>query len=437
MKNFLLLLLAILFSSASCSKQGSDDDNNNPDIPIDIERPEVAKKPVQMWIDVEANFSRFATKANITAYLERMKETGFTEVYLDVKPGIGYALYSSDILPQLTIWGDEIVERDWDYLQYWIDETERLDMSVIASISTFGFGYTRTREGLVYNDSRWDGKTQVALVNGDPNNMEDIRDRVGVDAAFLNPADPEVQAFVMSVIEEIVTKYPKLKGFCFDYCRWYNNDDGRWYGFEDKTLSAFASYIGRSVNKNDIITAGGGTGPLFAQWIEFRSMTITNFIINVRSRIKAINPDIEVHLWASAHWDSRYTVAQNWASKRFIPTGHMYTETYHNTGFADQLDVFSLGAYAEAVWIKDNPGSQWSVENFVTTYDNYTMGDCKVMGSIATYAQSYRTRPGDLSDAIFLCLTHTDGLMVFEISHVIHFNQWATIKEGIDRYYRR
>jgi uncharacterized lipoprotein YddW (UPF0748 family) len=434
MFRYFLYLLIVLFSVIACSGGNDTEENQGPEIPVNPPggSGNNKDKAIQLWIDAHANFSRLATQSNITANLQRMKDTGFNEVYVDVKPGIGYALYDSDILPPLTKWGSETVERDWDYLQFWIDEAEKFDIKVIASISTLGFGSTTHREGLVYDDSRWDGKTQMAMVNNDPNNMEDIRERSGVDAAFLNPVLPEVQSFVISIVEEIVTKYPKLKGFCLDYCRWYNNDEGRHYGFEDATIEAFENYIGQKVNsKNEIITDTGGMGPLFSQWTEFRSMTITNLITNIRSKIKSIDPKMELHLWASAHWSSRYSVAQNWASKNFVPTGGQYTSTYSKTGFADQLDVFSLGAYAEAVWKSENPSSDWSVENFVTTYDRYIMGDCKVYGSIGTYA--YGSRAAAISDAVFLCLGNTDGLMVFELSHVINNNQWAAIKDGIER----
>ena len=59
------------------------------------------------------------------------------------------------------------------------------------------------------------------------------------------------------------------------------------------------------------------------------------------------------------------------------------------------------------------------------------MEDCKVYGSIASYA--YGNSTAKVSDAVYLCLKNTDGLMVFEISHVINNNQWDAIKEGINR----
>nr|WP_121273625.1 family 10 glycosylhydrolase [Pedobacter schmidteae] len=434
MKHCIFFLLIITCSIFACSKSKTEPEVIIHNIPLDIDRTTVADKPIQMWIDAHANFSRFADKANITTYIEKMKATGFNELYVDVKPGIGYALYNSDILPKLTKWDNETVNRNWDYLGFWIEEAERLNMKVIASLSVMGYGYTKTREGLIYNDSKWNGKTQMEMTNSQtPTVLTDMRDQTGVDAAMLNPCLPEVQSFVLSIIAEIATKYPKLKGICLDYCRWYGGN----YGFGDATISAFQTYSGKTVNSNnDIITNSGGIGPLYKDWIEFRTQTITNLVTNIRSKIKSINPKMELHLWASADWSSRYSVGQNWASKKYVPASSTrYTDNYSKTGFADQLDVFSLGAYTEAVWASENPGSVWSVENFVTTYNNFTKGDCKVNGSFASYA--YGSNSTAISDVVYLCLKNTDGLMAFELSHVINNNQWSAIKAGIDRVYKK
>jgi uncharacterized lipoprotein YddW (UPF0748 family) len=439
MKKYIIILLtALSYFAVSCSKNNDSNTNQqNPDIPTTVTPSDSngSKKRIQLWIDAHANFSRFATKASITSYLEKIKETGFNEIYLDVKPGIGYALYNSDILPKLTQWGNEKVDRDWDYLGYFIDEAERLKISVLADISTLGYGDPSLQQGLVYDDPSWDGKTQMAMVNNDPNKIEDIRSLASVDAAMLDPAIPQVQSFVISIIAEIVTKYPKLKGICLDYCRYYNNDNGRWYGFGDADIAAFETYSGVKVsNRNDIITNTGGVGPLFSQWTEFRSMAVTNLITNIRSKIKSINPNMELHLWASADWASRYSVGQNWASKKYVPAASsIYTNTYSKTGFADQLDVFSMGAYADAVWTSQNPGSVWSVEYFVNNYSKYIQSDCKVIGSIETYSTAYATTPSAVSDAVYLCMKNTEGVMVFEISHVINNNQWAALADGISR----
>jgi hypothetical protein len=112
----------------------------------------------------------------------------------------------------------------------------------------------------------------------------------------------------------------------------------------------------------------------------------------------------------------------------------MYTSTYSKTGFADQLDVFVLGAYTEYVWKSEYPNSVWTVENFVTTYNNFVKSDCPVYGSITTYA--YKTDAA-LSDAIYLCLKNTDGIMIFELSHMAGdsflSNYWTSVKTAFAR----
>ena len=236
MKKYFLLLALSFFAVACNTEENNTDNNDGKEIPLEPGNSgNKTNKPKAIWIDAHANFSRFATKSAITSYMEKIKDTGFNEIYLDVKPGIGYALYDSDILPKLEKWGTETVTRDWDYLSFWLEEAERLDIDVIASISAMGFGYTKDKQGIIYDDSRWDGKTQVEMKNSDPNNLVDIRNQTDVDAAMLNPCLPEVQTYVISIIEEIVTKYPKLKGFSLDYCRWYGGN----YGFSDATIQAF------------------------------------------------------------------------------------------------------------------------------------------------------------------------------------------------------
>lgn len=398
---------------------------------------EVVIKPKAMWIDVEANFARMSTKAGIDAELEKIKRYGMNMIYLDVKAANGYALYKSDILPYCDTFGPHTATRDYDdYLGYVLEKCEELDIDVVASMVALGFGYhaRNVEQGLIYDQwDKWGDMVQERSDNDDPNKVVKINEDPTQPIVLLSPCHKQVQDFVVSLAAELVSKYPKLKGISLDYLR-YNNNDGGWYGMGDADLNAYAEYWGEEKPlRTEIVTATGGVGPKFAKWIEYRSMNITNLLTKIRSAVKAINPDCEIHLWASADWGSRYAVGQNWASKTYKPQGIVYTDTYSKTGFADQLDVFITGAYSEAVWIKDNPSSVWSVENFVTTWNNYIKGDCKCYGSIAAYALNAEK----ISDATYLCLKHTDGYMNFELSHVNAGNKWIATLEGIRHYENR
>lgn len=428
------------FAAAALALTACGDDDNfdpyvqapEPPIPDVVPEPPTIK-PKAMWIDAHANFELLSKAANIDAQLQKIKDYGMNMIYLDVKPGNGYALYKSDILPPCNRIGNEVVTRDYDdYLGYFLEKCEELEIDVIASIGATGFGFgSGVNQGYVFDNwEKWGDKCQVRSDDKDPNKTVSVADDPDQSVVMLTPGSLEVQDLIVSVCSEIVTKYPKIKGISLDYLRYCNNDGG-WYGMGDIDLKGYAEYWGESVpQRTEIVTEVGGIGTKFAKWIEYRSMKVTETIGRIRDAVKAINPDCEIHLWASASWPSRYSVGQNWASKKYKPTGGQYTDSYNKTGFADLLDVFVTGAYATNVWISDDPSTNWNVEYFCTTWNNYIMGDCRCFGSIAAYNHDV----GAISDATYLCLRYTDGYMNFELSHVNNSSKWIGTQEGINRY---
>lgn len=435
-KFFIATALSALVLPACNDEEVIDPYAEAPEPPvISIVPPEPIDKPKAMWIDAHANLTTLNTKAGIDAQLEKIKTYGMNLIYLDVKPGLGYALYDSDILPHLDSWANVIAEKDFDYLGYFLEKCEEMEIDVVASCGALGFGDITNRCGFVYDNlEKWGPLCQVRMEKNNPNQLVYMHEETGKDGAFLDPAQPEVQDLVVSIYAEIVRKYPKLKGVSLDYLRYYNNTDGD-YGFSDFDMNSYAAYWGETVpNRNEIITATGGPGPKFAKFIEWRSMQVTNLMQRIHDTVKAINPDIEIHLWASADWATRYTVGQNWGSQRYVPrSGFQYTSTYSKTGFAHLLDVFVLGAYTEHVWKKEYPNSVWTVENFCDTWNNFIMGDCKCYGSLAIYGLKAEQVP----DATYLCLAKTDGYMAFELSHTNNGNKWFAIQEGINRYEKK
>ena len=46
---------------------------------------------------------------------------------------------------------------------------------------------------------------------------------------------------------------------------------------------------------------------------------------------------------------------------------------------------------------------------------------------------SAASRALDIQEACYQCLKESDGLMVFELSHIINNNAWAKIKAGVQK----
>ena len=89
------------------------------------------EKPKYMWFDSEANFERFSNKDSIRFYLDKTKESDFNTVVIDVRGLNGYANYNSEILLSSR------PDQDWDYLQFFIDESRKRGFEVCASAVVF------------------------------------------------------------------------------------------------------------------------------------------------------------------------------------------------------------------------------------------------------------------------------------------------------------
>ncbi len=409
----ILLTLSALFAFSSCTPRAAAPAN---------------EKPKYLWFDAEANFQRFASQDSIRYYLDLTKKTGFNHIVVDVRPIIGDVLYKSDFMTPLTEVRGPKVERNWDYLQFFLDEARKRDLKVTVSTAIFPAGKPSTKQGPAYHDPQFAGRTCLEYLPS--GKFLDIKDDPTKVAAFLNPVLKENQDYALRFVEELLTKY-KFDGYALDYCRFPD----RASDFSDATRSAFEEFLGQEV-KNwpaDVFSFDKEghevAGIHYKKWWEFRAKTIRNFIARVRNSIDRLQPDVDLEYWAASWLHAIYGNGQNWGSSRakfheaYLDT--WATPEYCEAGFADLLDTFITGTYLEKVRGMEDPES---IEYGLARSNRDVMGDCRVFGSL--YAQNHLDQ---FDDAVYLCLTRTEGLMVFDIVQVINYNLWDSIKRGIDR----
>ena len=129
--------------------------------------------------------------------------------------------------------------------------------------------------------------------------------------------------------------------------------------------------------------------------------------------------------WAASWIHAIYGQGQNWASPKsdFSLNYAWGSKAYNETGFAPYLDTFLCGTYLEKIYGMDDPES---IEFGIERAKKIINGDCKVLGTI--YALNHQT---NIADAVKVCLTKSEGLMVFDIVQVIEMNLWDGLKTGI------
>ncbi len=431
-----LLIFAILpVFCLSCEEQEPADALQTPPVaepsdPEDVpsEPTPLPEKEKMLWIDASANISTFKSPANIRHFMDKIHDAGFNKVVVDIKPTLGDVLYDSELLPKVTNLGGHDVNITFDYLGYFIEQAKKRDMKVTVSTTIFPMGKAGTKKGPAFTDPRWEGKTCIQYT---PEGLVDIKDDPSKVAVFLNPVFPEVQDFMLEMIAEILAKYD-VDAYALDYCRYcdYQSD------YSPASQAAFEKYLGEKVENfpQDIFTynASGGMDPgrYFKQWWAFRAQVISDFIARVEDTVKTVKPEVKLEYWAASWWHAIYGNGQNWGSPNYFDPAYQgsynwYSPEYAKAGFADHLDTFLLGSYLSTIEGKYNPSS---IEYAINRANKLIGDDCAIYATISCADKSF-----DVENAVYYCLMNSEGLMVFDIVHVMGGQFWDEIKAGIDR----
>ncbi len=430
MKKIFLILGAALMLLSSCTKKAQE-------------------KPRFIWIDASANFSDFAnSKDNIRRDLTKARECGFTDIVVDVRPTNGNVLFRSrEGIPydcQRSWKGEVRRTADWDYLDAFIEIGHSLGLRVHAAMNTMAGGAWSPRgaSGLLATDpSKKDWETQY-------NTAEGIRAKERGDAhsaLFFNPAHPEVQAYLIGLIEDLAA-YKDLDGIFLDRCRYA----GLQSDFSELSRKLFMEYIGvDSINwPSDVLPAGTtyATQPevkpkYFLQWNEWRAKVIHDFIVKAADAAHAVNPKIKFGVYVGGWYSEYYDVGVNWASPdydahRDFP--EWASENYKNYGYADHLDHMLIGAYASPAKVYGD--EEWTMEGFCRLAKEKIGSACPLVcggpdvGNWDLKQQySEEVREQAIVNSVKACYDACDGYFLFDMIHLKMADQWKFVKEGIDK----
>ena len=154
---------------------------------------------------------------------------------------------------------------------------------------------------------------------------------------------------------------------------------------------------------------------------------------------------LEIGDYTGAWYPTYYQLGVNWASSSYDPSADYgwATPEYKNTGYAELLDIYMTGLYYTLV-TKDEvdaangvvgPRTEagmdnsltycYSVEGGAELVRSLTCGAAPVIGSL--YVEQYKEDWTGFSRAIRQVLEDTDGLMIFDIVHIINHGLWDRV----------
>lgn len=399
-----------------------------------------------LWFDATANFQRFSYPDSIKYYLNKTKEAGFTDIALDVKPITGEVLYNSVFAPKMREWNGVTRNDSLDFIDFFITECKKRGLKIHASLNVFVAGHNYFDRGLVY-----DGHSDWQLYNYTDSGIVPITKLKHKYSAMTNPANREVQLHELNIIKELVDKYRGLDGIILDRVRY----DGIEADFSPKSKELFENFIGEKIERwpEDIYEwvkdkngdKGRREGKYYKQWLLWRVKVIYEFFDEARREVKKINPSISFGDYTGAWYPLYYEVGVNWASKSYDPSLEYdwALPEYKNYGYAGLLDFYTTGCYFFEVTKEEveklnkaverseagmGKGKEYwySVEGSAEIAMDVIDGAVPVIGGL--YVEQYKDHPEQFRRAIGMCLKKTNGLMIFDIVHIINYGWWEHLK---------
>jgi len=211
------------------------------------------------------------TPEQIVSTIEKIKENGFNSIFLETY------FHGKTIFPSKTMnkYGFTVQNEQFegfDPLAVWIKEAHKRDIEVHIWFQSFYVG----NQPPEYNPSSilavrpdWGNKTKK--YSDIPSATKSTSEHNGY---FIDPANPEVQDFLLELICEIIEEY-KPDGINLDYIRYPNasagNDQNAW-GYTEYARNDFKKQYG--IDPIDITT----TDVQWYDWNQYRRNNITCFV---------------------------------------------------------------------------------------------------------------------------------------------------------------
>jgi hypothetical protein len=254
-------------------------------------------------------------------------------------------------------------------------------------------------------------------------------------SVFVNPIQPEARARELAIIKEIAANYD-IDGIVFDRMRYSSLTTD----FSDLSRRTFEQWAGVRIQNwpADIYqypadpTQEIVRGPYFEKWLEWRARVMHKFAEEAMHTVRTARPTAKCAVYVGSWYPVYYGVGVNWASDEYNAQYDWMTDAYYKTGYAPMLDWLCTGTYypepfrASARQAGRDPDA--TVEAAAQLSNAVVSDAAFVYASLNT--PDYAGRPGPFLQAIQAAVQETQGVMLFDLVHVIQNSQWGVLQQA-------
>ncbi len=256
-------------------------------------------------------------KKDIETVLDSMQNAGINNVFIETY------YHGKTIFPSKTMEKYGFIKQYEDYmgfdpLKVWINEAHRRNIKVHIWFQTFYVGNKPPETHPQYILAQ---RPQWANYQKKNANSSTIAYSVSEhNGYFIDPANPEVQAFLYELLCEIVHRY-QPDGINLDYIRYpqslssnYQNYDMSNWGYTSYARAEFKEIYG--VDPIDIKP----TDPLWNYWHYYRCSKITNFVRKVSNLCRANKVELTAVIFPNraGALDTKLQDWKNWSINNFV-----------------------------------------------------------------------------------------------------------------------
>jgi uncharacterized lipoprotein YddW (UPF0748 family) len=229
------------------------------------DRPSAQPEIRAVWLD-RGTIVQAGSPQGLAEIFDRLSAAGINTIFFETI-NAGYPIYPSQIAPQ-----QNPLVQGWDPLAAAVELAHQRGMELHAWVWTFAVG-NRAHNALLNLPPDYLGP--VIAAHPDWANYDNAGSNIppGQAKPFLDPANPAARQYLLSLFNEIITKY-EVDGLQLDYIRYPFQDPGagRSYGYGLAARQQFQQLTGV-----DPLTLTPDS-PLWQQWTEFRTEQINSFV---------------------------------------------------------------------------------------------------------------------------------------------------------------
>ena len=304
MRKIIYLFLTFLILSISVSALSFAGDNAGADIPRGV------------WVSVFSASKVLYSRDEAARLIELCKKAKIEQIYLQVYQS-GYAYYDSKEFDSSKYQG-MIKSAQIDIIDFLLKEAKKSSIKVFAWINLLSLGQNNNADAIKRFGKEVLTRDQYNRVSGRGNPDESDKYYLREEFLFLEPGDQRVAKLLISVVEEVIERYPLFSGVHLDYARYPMtvpfipgsrfNKYGLSYGYGIKNVERFQEWTGLDP------LLGLKSAKDYLLWDNWRRDQITSLVRRIAKRVKEKSSNLLVSAAVVPAGERAYSsLFQNWA----------------------------------------------------------------------------------------------------------------------------